>query len=444
MAIINLNSQFESSGTRFKVFPQSRHSPFSHHQPEVIYVSTPPAKIQPGPADNKFKVVDAFFKNQFYNLWKDYMPPYQGRCYPPVPAGADGHFDHLDHNYQDPTQDGRPFNCAATFATARRVLDMWEAYAGHTVQWISDLHAGHLEVIPFVENNGALSGYGRVEFGYYFEGAGPFCRLAYGPGEKGPQAYDRNLPNCENFDIVAHEVGHNILFAEVDAPTNETATLEYYAFHEATSDLIAILASLHFNSMIESVLEYTKGNLYGQNELSAIMEMPRSGFVRMAFNDYRLPLVSSSESPNYAHSRVLTGAIFDILVEVFQDKLIQSKAISEELARRSEHQVASNTYDSSTAMAIQAEFERAYLKDKEKFQTALLEARDYVGFLVARTVNQLTPDYFSFFKMGTKLLATDREISAGRYQQLIRDGFNWRGITPKRQETPEPKQIAIM
>ena len=372
------------------------------------------------------------------------MPPYQERCYPPVSAGPDGHFDHLDHNYQDPTQDGRPFNCAATFAAARRVLDVWEAYAGHTVQWISDLHAGHLEVIPFVENNSAFSGYGRVEFGYYFEGPGPFCRLAYGPGEKGPQAYDRNLPNCENFDIVAHEVGHNILFAEVDAPTNETATLEYYAFHEATSDLIAIIASLHFNSMIESVLEYTKGNLYGQNELSAIMEMPRSGFVRMAFNDYRLPLVSSSESPNYAHSRVLTGAIFDILVEVFQDKLIQSKAINEELARRSEHQVASNTYDSSKVMAIQAEFERAYLKDKEKFQTALLEARDYVGFLIARTVSQLTPDYFSFFKVGTKMLATDREISTGRYQQLIRDCFNWRGITPKRQETPQPKQIAIM
>ncbi len=443
MSIINLNHQFESTGTRFKVFPQSRHSPLYHHQPEIIYVSTSPSHIQPGPSDNQFKVVDAFNKNQFYNLWKDFLPPYQGKCYPPVPAGPDGHFDYLDHNYQDPTQDGRKFNCAATYASARRVLDMWEAYVGHPVRWVSDLHAEHLEIIPFIENLSAYSGYGRVEFGYYFEGQGPFCRLAYGPGEKGPQAYDRNLPNCENFDIVAHEVGHNILFAEVGAPANETATLEYYAFHEATSDLIAIIASLHFDSVVESVLEYTKGNLYSQNELSAVMEMPRTGWVRMAFNDYRLPLDSSSEPPNYAYSRVLTGAVFDILVEVFQANLVKSKAISEDLEKRSEHQTASSTYEPATAAMIQAEFERAYVKEKEKFKTALLEARDYVGFLLARTVNQLSPDYLSFFKVGTIFLKMDKEISGGAYQQLIRTCFNWRGITPKRQEVPPPQQIVI-
>ena len=44
-------------GTRFLVFPQPPFIP-GYERPEVVWVSTPPEQIKPGPADSRMYVVD--------------------------------------------------------------------------------------------------------------------------------------------------------------------------------------------------------------------------------------------------------------------------------------------------------------------------------------------------------------------------------------------------
>lgn len=489
---IDLNEAFKETGTKFNVFPTPANV---DGKVETIYVSAIPPNHS-NPSHNKIRITNNFGDNKFQVVGKKSID-YGGLIGEPtrlipgsIKPGNDGHFDYLN-----PVNNQQEFFCAALYASARRTLDMWEMYAGHEVNWISDCYAEHLELLPYLNGPGAFSNYSNIQFGYWNEGA-HYCGSSYRtvPTPFGPKEFDLNLPNCENFEVIAHEVGHNILSAEMGLPSQEDYTLEFRGFHESLCDFIAILASLHFDSVVESLFKDTKGNLYGYNEASSIMPMPNTFWVRTAFNEYRMSsvyrlevlpmdpsnpffpslkeiketimsnktmlmkqgasqdsvmqqafywlntegtqLVVNNTNLGYELSRVLTGTLVDILVEIFQKKLQNSNAITEELNRKSYH---SETYALiSNIKEIQKEFDEAYHKEKEKFKTALLEARDEMGLLLTRAVSQLSPQKLLFFHVANALLKADREIFQGKYQDIMRDCFKWREI-----KQPYPPLVMI-
>jgi hypothetical protein len=459
---IDLNEEFKEKGTRFKVFTTPANV---GGKVETIYVSTSPDQIRKtdGFGDGKFRVVEK--KSIDYGGFIGEPTRLIPRS---IKSGSDGHFDYLNSVGQQ-----QEFFCAALYASARRTLDMWEKYAGHEIRWISDCYAGHLELLPYLNGFGAYSNYSNIQFGYWSEGT-HYCGSSYHmvPKPSGPEEFDLNLPNCENFEVIAHEVGHNILSAEMGLPSWETYTPEFKGFHESLCDVIAILASLQFDSVVESLLEDTKGNLYGYNEASSIMPMPNTSWVRTAFNEYRISSVYRLEafsgtllisvkklvnqiqqqgSPQnavqqaiyrlntdemqqavgvigYELSRVLTGTIFDIFVEIFQKKLQDSNAISTDLNKESFHNENYALISPKKLDEIQGKFSDAYQKETEKFKTALLEARDEMGLLLTRAVSQLSPHQLLFFHVANALLKADKEIFQGKYQDIMRDCFKWRGI----------------
>jgi hypothetical protein len=120
----------------------------------------------------------------------------------------------------------------------------------------------------------------------------------------------------------------------------------------------------------------------------------------------------------------LTGAIFDILVDVFQTLLTERQLIGDELAARSA-QVPDPALDYP---AIQAQYAAAYQNHHEPFKQALLEARDYLGSCLAVTWNWLSPHYLTFTDVGDLLLASDRALSGGKYHDAILENFLWREI----------------
>lgn len=128
----------------------------------------------------------------------------------------------------------------------------------------------------------------------------------------------------------------------------------------------------------------------------------------------------------YELSKVLTGALFDILVEIYQKKLVASGAISAELDQKLFHD-ESSVY-STAIKAIEHEFQHAYAKAPEKFKIALLEARDELGFLLAEAIAQLSVHHLLFFDVANALLKADRARSGGVYRDVIRECFLWRGI----------------
>jgi hypothetical protein len=394
---IKLDNDIHQKGTRFLIFPQQRNLN-GFDEPEVVWISIPPHEIKPGPEDDRMFVVDATNKLPYTET---YRPPYTGSFLEKVQPGPDGHFDHLH-------VDSREFLCAGMYAIVRRVLDIWEDYFGGPIYWHFEADFEKLELIPLVEWNNSQSGYGFLEFGY---------------GSNINDGIDHNLPYCENFDVLAHELGHGIIYSKVGIPSNPADhQIDYSAMHESSGDLIAIISLLHFNSVVKKLLDKTKGNLFTPNELDRFAELSNSRQLRIAFNNVRMSDVG--EEP-HDRSRPLTGGIFDILVEVFQKSLVEKGLITKDLSNRS----TQGPNRGQDLQLIQNDFNNAYLGHEDEFAITLLEARDYLGYLLAEVWSQLDKDFLTYHDILRGLFQADRKISNSKHQKTIRDCFAWRGIS---------------
>ncbi len=394
---IKLDTEVQQNGTKFRVYPQPPYIE-GFKDTETIWVSVPPNMIEPGPADDRMKVIDAPFKPP-YNY--PYLPPNQSKPNPLVqPDPITKHFDHLDVT-------SREFKAAHMYATVRRVLDIWQDYFEKDIRWHFEISYKRMELIPLITWDNAHSGYGFLEFGY---------------GKNSSGGIDITRPYCLNFDVLAHELGHSLIFAEVGFPNQGTGSSEYGGFQESSGDLVALVSSLHFNLVVDRLLENTAGNLFTFNELARIGELDHVRQIRNAFNYERMSTVTDEP---HELSKPLTGAIFDIMVEVYQKELVKENLISQELADRSYHGPEEEEDDET----IQNEFRKAYKGREKKFKKALLVARDYLGKVLAICWSGLTPDHLMYGTVVKNLLAADRTLTGGKHQDTIRDCFVWREIS---------------
>ncbi|PFU70026.1 hypothetical protein [Bacillus thuringiensis] len=393
----SLDAQAREQGTRFLIYPQSKTVP-GFEQPEVVYLNSPPGSIQAGPEDERIYVVDvsdkiAFDEPKAPAFTYRYTDP---KAAPPVQPNAEGHFDHVRPG-------SREFSATTMYATVRRTMDIWEDYFGRTIPW--PFSPPKLLLIPKVNWNNAHSGLeGFLEFGY------PFL--------PGTRTFDLDNPYCENFDVLSHEIGHTIKFSVIGIP--EVVTAEYGGHHEAFGDLVAIVASLHFNSVVDSLLENTKGNLFSTNELSRLGELRNGRSIRIAFNNKKMKDVGRE-----AHdlSEPFTGGAFDILVEMFQINLIEKNLISQQLGDQS--------YEAhfSDIPEIQEQFTSLYQGKELEFKNELLDARDKFGKLMATAWSNTSSENLHYGTVLRNILNADKELYNGKYEQTIRSCFDWRGIT---------------
>jgi hypothetical protein len=391
---------------RFRLFPQAPVEP-AFAEPETVLISRTPGSIGPGPSDERMYVVDALDKSKPYEF--PYLPPFSGPANAPVLPGLDGHFDHLEVGT-------REFNAAHMYGTVRLVLDIWEHYFEREVEWHFTEHFDRLELIPHLDWDNAHSGYGFIETGYGFDDD-------YG-----------EHPFCLNFDILSHELGHSFVFALVGTPPVDRVTAEYVGFQEAASDIVTMLSTLHFKSVIDHVLAQTHGNIFVPNELNRFAELSPTHQIRSASNsltmedvpDVRTPLEELSQPDRHLLSQPVTGAVFDIFVELFQAILLRRGLITDKLnamSRRSERGI-----DESEEALVQQLFNEAYRNRAEEFAQALIDARDITGSLCATALMQMRPNssYAQFYEA---FLTTDRYSTNGQFDSLIRESFDWRGIS---------------
>ncbi|MBK8174158.1 MAG: hypothetical protein IPK66_02315 [Rhodospirillales bacterium] len=400
------DEQLRISGTRVRLHPQPRFMP-QYAQPETVWLSLAPGRIGPGPADGRMYTVDALDKKAYA---PDAFPPWTGQWSPPVTPGPDGHFDHIDPA-------SREFGVVHMYGTVRRVLDIWEGYLGYPVEWhFHDLQP-RLELIPYIDWDNAQSGYGFMETGYGK------------PRGDGPRE-----PFCLNFDVLAHETGHLLMFSLIGIPDNDTLTTEFRGFHEASSDLVALICALHFPSVVEHVLAGCRGNLYVENEIERIAELSPTEQIRSASNSHRMSEVPDVRTPwdkltqpqLHQVGEPMTGAIFDILVEIYQQILVEEGVISRDLA-----DLADRAADGSIDVhRVREPFDAAYTADPSGFHQALARARDIVGWRLAQVWQQTSPHNLNFAGVAARFLTIDRRRSGQRFQMIIRNSFRWRQIGP--------------
>lgn len=395
---------FEAEGTRFNLFPQP---PFTGAGTamETVQISSPAGSVGPGPADHRAYTVFPVGKTSPYGIADDprrvsrlALPPWRGPILEPARPDEAGHFDHL--------APGTPqFEMAHLFGTVRFVLDVWEGYFGRPIGWhfAADFPRIELSIMRSFDN--AYSGYGFIEAG------------GYGSG-------DDFSPYSLNFDVIAHEVGHAIIYGELGIPDPERATGEYFGFHESAADLVALISSLHFSSIVDDLLVATRGNLYTLNALSRMAELSDQKQIRISANDRRLREFVRGWKKEHELSQPLTGAFFDILVDIFHEELLKHGLISPEAEDLSDRLLATPAY----ATVIQALFDEAFERNPDGFKLALLHTRDILGTYLADTWDAITTDDLNFVDVARVFEAVDRELSGGRFRRLIRGNFDMRDI----------------
>ena len=117
--------------------------------------------------------------------------------------------------------------------------------------------------------------------------------------------------------------------------------MPFLAFHELFADLVALIGVLHFGSVQTRLLEQTGGNLYVLNLVNRIGEISDTEQIRLADNLATMDDVTgitlaadgtwidqTGQGRNqHAVAEPLTGAVFDMLVELFQEGLVRRGVI---------------------------------------------------------------------------------------------------------------------
>jgi len=229
--------------------------------------------------------------------------------------------------------------------------------------------------------------------------------------------------------VIAHEMGH-IILKHVIGPT-PTGRLEFErrAHDEAGADLVSLVSILHFDRVVDAVLAQTKGKLFSKNIVSRIGEYRADGTGRRRagrffFQNQTMKKVASARHTGnkYVYARPLLGAAFDILVEIYEARLVRLGLIDRDLAKRSTHATARGH------PAIRQQFAAAFKANPDGFADALREATADFARLLATAWRMARRTGVTFARVASNIAAADRRLHRGRYAATIRRAFTRRGI----------------
>lgn len=394
-----------TGGTRFRLFPQL---PTLEQQqaPETVWVSSPAGTVRPGPSDHRMYVIDPVGKERAYGYYPGpggatfhYRPPWQGPLLPEARPDPEGHFDHLDPGtYQ--------FEQAHAFGAIRFTMDIWERYFERRLEFHFRDHYDRLEITFLRGLDNAFAGFGSIEIGSYTLDTGELVEFGL------------------SFDILSHEFGHLIIYNEIGLPGKVEVDGEYFGFHESAADMVALISLLHFDSALVGLLEASSGNLYSFNRLNRFGEVSDNGQLRSASNE--VTLYDFADGWVYEHdlSQVLTGALFDIWVDIFHENLLRDGLISGALEDLSDRLEGDPAYQA----IVQPLFDEAYARNPGGFADALIASRDYMGFAMAGIWDRLSIETLDYADVYRTFLEVDQAMTGGRHHRIIRLNMERRGI----------------
>jgi hypothetical protein len=289
--------------------------------------------------------------------------------------------------------DGR-FEQVNAFYYATFTLRMYERYARREIPWA--FPAPRLRIDPHI---------GDSANAFYDEEA----RLI---GFHTIDVDGKALSTASSADVVTHETAHAVLDGLRDL-FNESFGLGPRAFHESFSDITTILVSLHDDSLLHRLLEWTDNDLRTSNFVSEIAEnlteLLQAGgtyrredtiFLRNAFNtlvaqpfDDLSYMVADPQTmlsrQEHNYSRLFTGVMYDLLVGIY---------------------------------------EHLYHEQGQAPYVALIRARERVGHLLVSAVELGPVGEFDFADMARSLLTADCVQFDREHVEILRNVLAARGI----------------
>ena len=196
-----------------------------------------------------------------------------------------------------------------------------------------------------------------------------------------------------------------------------------------TAHLVAMIALLHFKSVVKHLLDETKGHLYSDNVLSRTGELTKSKQIRKAFNDKTMNKVRWDADPDvYKYQLMLPfiGASYDIFVEIYERHLVRRDAIPKRLADDSFNTLGVANLD------LRPQFAKHFKKNEEAFERALLDARDVFARLMARTWTKTSMHDLTYARVVENMIDADLELTRGKYVAIVYESFFRRKIVPEK------------
>jgi hypothetical protein len=205
------------------------------------------------------------------------------------------------------------FDAVHTFAVVRQTLTLYQRALADGAdapplpwQWNDADNTSPLQVFPHGLPNVMNAYYSREDKELRF-------------GDFIPSGANERVYTCRSFDIVAHETGHAVLDGLKPNWLLNNNPPQTGGLHEAFGDLTAIFLALSQLDQVEAVIAQTKANLHDKTFLADMAEqfglaLGRSNGLRNADNDLTL---SEAGTEVHAISQVFTGAIYDILADIF-------------------------------------------------------------------------------------------------------------------------------
>lgn len=386
--------------TRVRLFPQSP----AAGDPRLETVELFPRRgmVGLGPEDDRMYVSEAPEKRPYGEVgsqWHDLFPPYRGKAGIAAEPGPDGHFDHL--------RPGDPgFRQVHLYGCARMALDIWEGYLDARIPWHFERHFRKLEVL-------ALRGWDNAHIGYGYLEAGDY---ALEDGTLADYALD--------FDVVAHEIGHAIMMSFAGQVPIDRRTAEYGAFHEASADWAALVASLHFERSVSVLLETTGGYLEGFNRLTRFGELSPNRQIRLANNPRTMWDFEGGWDSEHDLALPLIAALFDAFIQIYKAILVRDGVIPRGLAELAER--------AETRPPLRPEVARHFAHwhalRPECFHDALAEARDIAALMLVGVWDLADPRDFSFALLPRLLREVDWHDFGGELYPIVRGCLGKRGI----------------
>ena len=224
---------------------------------------------------------------------------------PPVEPNAFGDFVTMPDTPQ--------FDAVHTYAVVRQTLTMYQRALSSADsamplpwQWNSSTDTAPLQVYPYGLPNVMNAFYSRTQACLKF-------------GDFIPSGESARVYTCRSFDIVAHETGHAVLDGIKPQWLLAANPPQTGGLHEAFGDLTAIFLALSQLDQCEAVIAQTKARLHDKTFLADIAEqfglaLGSTTGLRNADNDLTL---SQAGTEVHAISQVFTGAVYDILADLF-------------------------------------------------------------------------------------------------------------------------------
>lgn len=211
------------------------------------------------------------------------------------------------------TPDTPQFDAVHTYAVVRQTLTMYQRALGASGsdsplpwQWNSSADVEPLQVFPYGLPNVMNAFYSRSQACLKF-------------GDFIPSGQTRRAYTCRSLDIVSHETAHAVLDGLKPDWLLASNPPQTGGLHEAFGDLTAIFLCLSQLDQCEAIVAQTKARLHDKTFLADIAEefglaLGRPNGLRNADNDITL---SQAGTEVHAISQVFTGAVYDILADLF-------------------------------------------------------------------------------------------------------------------------------